>query len=97
MDVTALPDVDTLITVATPTVSVLFVFAKLRTNVAELVEAVREIQKTITVLPVIALRAEQLEAKVEKIEVKVANLDVRLSASEKDRENIHRELDRLTP
>lgn len=93
MDLSALPDVNTLITVATPTVSVLFVFSKLRTNVEELVSAVREIQKTISILPVLALRAEQVEVRVDRIEDKVGNLDVRLSASEKDRENMHRQLD----
>ena len=83
----------TIISVGTPTATVLLVFGKLRINVAELVEAVREIQKTIAVLPIIALRADQLEVKVDRMEDKVANLDVRLSASEKDRENIHRQLD----
>lgn len=83
----------TIITVGTPTATVMLVFGKLRTNVSELVEAVREIQRTITVLPLIALRADQLEVKVDRMESKVANIDVRLSASENDRENIHRQLD----
>lgn len=93
MDLSALPDVNTLISVLTPTVTVLVMFSKLRTNVEQLVDAVREIQKTISVLPVLALRAEQLEVRVDRIEAKVSGLDVRIAASEKDRENIHRQLD----
>ena len=93
MDLSALPDVNTIISVATPTVTVLFIFSKLRLDVAELINSVRDIQKSIAILPVLALRAEQLEVKVDRMEDKVVNLEVRLSASEKDRENIHRQLD----
>lgn len=83
----------TIITVGTPTATVLFVFSKIKNHVDELVISVKDIQKTISVLPVLALRAEQLEVKVDRMESKVANIDVRLSASENDRENIHRQLD----
>lgn len=93
MDLGNLPDVNTLFTVGTPTVSVLVMFGKLRTNVEELIKAVQHIQKTIEVLPLLALRAEQLEIRVDRLEVRATSLESRISASEKDRENIHRQLD----
>lgn len=93
MNLSSLPDINTLFTVGTPTVSVLVMFGKLRSNVEELIKAVQGIQKTIEVLPVLALRAEQIEVRVDKIEQRIISLESRISASEKDRENIHRQLD----
>ena len=93
MNLDSLPDINTLVTVGTPTVSVLVMFGKLRTNVTELINSVKEIQKSISVLPMLAFRAEVVEKRVEHLDGRVTSLESRISASEKDRENIHRQID----
>ena len=93
MMIDSLPDLNTLFTVGTPTVSVLVMFGKLRTNFTELINSVKEFHKSTAVLPMLAFRAEVVEKRVEHLDGRVVSLESRISASEKDRENIHRQLD----
>ena len=58
----------TIITVGTPTVTVLLVFGQLRSDVTRLVKAVEDIQRQLSTIPTIEFRAATLEARVTKLE-----------------------------
>ena len=58
----------TIITVGTPTVTVLLVFGQLKTEVTRLVKAVEDIQRQLSTIPTIEFRAATLEARVTKLE-----------------------------
>lgn len=58
----------TIITVGTPTVTVLLVFGQLKTDVTRLVKAVEDIQRQLSTIPTIEFRAATLEARVTKLE-----------------------------
>lgn len=58
----------TIITVGTPTVTVLLVFGQLKVEVTRLVKAVEEIQRQLSTIPTIEYRAANLESRVTKLE-----------------------------